>query len=71
MAVLPAGGLFNKKEKEDKENRVANSVNQNGLDTSEPQLNSSNDSDKLKDKKGKSKVYFYSFILIDMFKMDS
>lgn len=62
--MLPAGGLFNKKDKEDKEkdkeNRVANAVNQNGLDNGESQLNSSGDSDKLKDKKDKSKVFIYS-----------
>lgn len=60
MAVLPTGGLFNKKDKEDKdkENRDFNTPNQNGLDANESQLNSSGDSDKLKDK---SKVGFFYF----------
>lgn len=70
VAVLPAGGLFSKKEKEDKDNRVPN-LNQNGLDTNETPLNSSGDSDKLKDKKGKSKVYSYSYVLLDKSKMVS
>lgn len=60
VAVLPAGGLFGKKDKEDKEkdkeNRDINAANQNGLDANESQLNSSGESDKLKDKKDKSKV---------------
>lgn len=64
MAVLPAGGIFSKRDKDkDDENRI-NSVHQNGLDNSDSQLNSSGDSDKLKDKKGKSKVFGYLFYLI-------
>lgn len=59
VAVLPAGGLFNKK---DKENRDVNTPNQNGLDANESQLNSSGDSDKLKDK---SKVSLLLLILVD------
>lgn len=58
MAVLPAGGLFSKKDKDqEKENQDVSGPNQNGLDDpNESQLNSSGDSDKLKDKKDKSKV---------------
>ncbi|XP_057654621.1 protein 4.1 homolog isoform X1 [Diorhabda carinulata] len=53
VAVLPAGGLFGKKNDKDKENRDLNAPQQNGDDS---QLNTSNESDKSpRDKKDKGK----------------
>ncbi|XP_018563354.1 protein 4.1 homolog isoform X3 [Anoplophora glabripennis] len=58
VPVLPSGGLFKNKDKKgekDKENRDANTPEQNGIDT-EPQVIPTNENDKSpKDKKEKSK----------------
>lgn len=57
--MLPSGGLFKNKDKKgdkDKENRDANTPEQNGIDT-EPQVISNAENEKSpKDKKEKSKV---------------
>lgn len=59
VAVLPSGGLFGNKKKDDKdkENRDSN-IDQNGTEN-ESQLNSSAENEKTpKDKKERSKVRF-------------